>query len=144
MLGCTDDLTAEYFSSRSGDMSIQVNSTMTVRRTMALAQVIPQYRQTQGQGKRRLLTPDEVLRLPNQELLVVIRGHNLLKLEKVDYTELPLSKEIVRSSVLEYRPEQLPDAPQAQAPFSREEESPQEKPLRKPRLYGVSKPPEEF
>lgn len=144
MLGCTDDLTAEYFSSRSGDMSIQVNSTMTVRQTMALAQVIPQYRQTQGQGKRRLLTPDEVLRLPNQELLVVIRGHNLLKLEKVDYTELPMGKEIVRSSVLEYRPEQLPNAPQAQAPFSREEESPQEKPLRKPRLYGVSKPPEEF
>ena len=57
MLGCTDDLTAEYFSSRSGDMSIQVNSTMTVRQTMAVAQVIPQYRQTQGQGKRRLLTP---------------------------------------------------------------------------------------
>ena len=105
MLGCTDDVTAEYFSARSGDMSIQVNSTMTVRQTMAVAQVIPQYRQTQGQGKRRLLTPDEVLRLPNQELLVVIRGHNLLKLEKVDYTELPLSKEIVRSSVLEYTPE---------------------------------------
>ena len=144
MLGCTDDLTAEYFSSRSGDMSIQVNSTMTVRQTMALAQVIPQYRQTQGQGKRRLLTPDEVLRLPNQELLVVIRGHNLLKLEKVDYTELPMGKEIVRSSVLEYRPERLPNAPQAQAPFSREAESPQEKPQRKPRLYGVSKPPEEF
>lgn len=144
MLGCTDDLTAEYFSSRSGDMSIQVNSTMTVRQTMAVAQVIPQYRQTQGQGKRRLLTPDEVLRLPNQELLVVIRGHNLLKLEKVDYTELPLSKEIVRSSVLEYRPERLPNAPQAQAPFSREVKSPQEKSQRKPRLYGVSKPPDGF
>ena len=144
MLGCTDDLTAEYFSSRSGDMSIQVNSTMTVRQTMAVAQVIPQYRQTQGQGKRRLLTPDEVLRLPNQELLVVIRGHNLLKLEKVDYTELPMGKEIVRSSVLEYRPERLPDTPPEQAPFSREVESPQEKPQRKPRLYGVSKPPEEF
>ena len=144
MLGCTDDLTAEYFSSRSGDMSIQVISTMTVRQTMALAQVIPQYRQTQGQGKRRLLTPDEVLRLPNQELLVVIRGHNLLKLEKVDYTELPMAEEIVRSSVLEYRPERPLGAPQAQAPFSREEESPQEKPLRKPRLYSVSKPPDGF
>ena len=144
MLGCTDDLTAEYFSSRSGDMSIQVNSTMTVRQTMALAQVIPQYRQTQGQGKRRLLTPDEVLRLPNQELLVVIRGHNLLKLEKVDYTELPMAEEIVRSSVLEYTPERLPYTPQEQAPFSREVESPQEQPQRKPRLYSVSKPPEEF
>ena len=109
-----------------------------------MAQVIPQYRQTQGQGKRRLLTPDEVLRLPNQELLVVIRGHNLLKLEKVDYTELPLSKEIVRSSVLEYTPEQLPDTPPEQGPFSRKDEAAKEKPQRKPRLYGVSKPPEEF
>ena len=51
---------------------------------MAVAQVIPEYRQTQGQGKRRLLTPDEVLRLPNDELLVVIRGHNILRLKKLD------------------------------------------------------------
>ena len=144
MLGCTDDLTAEYFSSRSGDMSIQVNSTMTVRQTMAVAQVIPQYRQTQGQGKRRLLTPDEVLRLPNQELLVVIRGHNLLKLEKVDYTELPMVKEIVRSSVLEYTPERLPDTPPEQASRSRGDETPQEKPQRKPRLYSSVKPPDNF
>ena len=65
MLGCTDDVTAEYISARSGDMSVQVNSTMTVRQTIAVAQVIPQYRHTEGQGRRRLLTPDEVLRLPN-------------------------------------------------------------------------------
>ena len=143
MLGCTDDLAAEYFSARSGDVSIQVNSTMTVRQTMAVAQVIPQYRQTQGQGKRRLLTPDEVLRLPNGELLVVIRGHNLLKLEKVDYTELPMAREIIRTSVLEYAPEQEPSKPPGPEPVPKEE-SPREKPRRKARLYSVSQPPEEF
>ena len=74
MLGCTDDVTAEYFSGRSGEMSIEVSSTMTTRQTIAIAQVIPQYRQTQGQGRRKLLTPDEVLRLPNTELLCIIRG----------------------------------------------------------------------
>ena len=51
MLGCTDDVTAEYISARSGDMSVQVNSTMTVRQTIAVAQVIPQYRHTEGQGR---------------------------------------------------------------------------------------------
>lgn len=85
MLGCTDEVSAEYFSARSGDMSVEINSTMTVRKTIAVAQVIPQYRQTEGQGRRRLLTPDEVLRIPNEELLVVIRGHNVLKLKKFDY-----------------------------------------------------------
>ena len=50
MLGCTDEVSAEYFSARSGDMSVEINSTMTVRKTIAVAQVIPQYRQTEGQG----------------------------------------------------------------------------------------------
>ena len=68
MLGCTDDVTAEYFSARSGDMTVEVNSTMTTRQSIAIAQVIPQYRYTQGLGRRRLLTPDEVLRLPNDGL----------------------------------------------------------------------------
>ena len=44
MLGCTDDVTASYFSTRSGDMSIQVESTMTTKQTVAVAQMIPQYR----------------------------------------------------------------------------------------------------
>jgi len=72
-------------------MSVEINSTMTVRKTIAVAQVIPQYRQTEGQGRRRLLTPDEVLRIPNEELLVIIRGHNVLKLKKFDYA-LPCSQ----------------------------------------------------
>ena len=73
MLGCTDDVTAEHFSDRCGDMSVEVNTTMTVRRTIAFAQVIPQYRHTEGQGRRKLLTPDEVLRLPSDEILCIIR-----------------------------------------------------------------------
>ena len=102
MLGCTDDVTADYFSERSGDMSVMVNSTMTVRQTIAVAQVIPQYRHTEGQGKRRLLTSDEVLRLPNTEMLVVIRGCNVLKLEKLDYTKHWMAKLIDRHNIAEY------------------------------------------
>ena len=104
MLGCTDEVSAEYFSARSGDMSVEINSTMTVRKTIAVAQVIPQYRQTEGQGRRRLLTLDEVLRIPNEELLVVIRGHNVLKLKKFDYADHPLAKELTPVSILDYTP----------------------------------------
>ncbi len=104
MLGCTDDVTAEYISARSGDMSIMVDSTMTVKRTIAVAQVIPQYRENQGQGKRRLLTPDEVLRLPHEELLVILRGQNILKLEKFDFTRHPMAKQMVPTSIRSYKP----------------------------------------
>ena len=77
---------------------------MTVRRTIAVAQVIPQYRHTEGQGKRRLLTPDEVLRLPNDELLCIVRGCNILKLRKFDYTNHPMARQIRRVSVYDYEP----------------------------------------
>lgn len=50
MLGCTDDITAEYVSARSGDMSIQIDTTMTMRKTIAIAQVIPGIPTSGGTG----------------------------------------------------------------------------------------------
>ena len=143
MLGCTDDLTADYISERSGDMSIQVDSTMTVKKTVAVAQVIPQYRETQGQGKRKLLTPDEVLRLPHEEMLVIIRGQNILKLNKFDYTRHPMAKEMTRVSIMDYNP-RIRYVPPTQA----EADMPSEqKPRREPRSRKLSRsdaPPVEF
>ena len=104
MLGCTDEVSAKYFSERSGEMSIEVNSTMTTRRTLAVAQIIPQYRHTQGLGKRKLLTPDEVLRLPNEKMLCVVRGCNVLMLDKLDFTKHPYSRLIRKISVYDYKP----------------------------------------
>lgn len=140
MLGCTDDISAEYFSARSGDMSIQINTTMTVRQTLAVAQMIPQYRHTEGQGKRRLLTPDEVLRLPNEELLVIIRGHNVLKLNKLDYTRLPMAAQIEKRSILDYTPQ--PSITRA-TPEPVPEPKPERKKMR-PSLYSSASPPEDF
>ena len=99
MLGATDDVTAEYFSARSGDMTVEVNSTMTTRQSLALAQVIPQYRYTEGIGRRRVLTPDEVLRLPNDELLIILRGQKVLRAKKFDFTEHPYAKDCERTSI---------------------------------------------
>ena len=142
MLGCTDDMTAQYFSSRSGDMSIRVDSTSTTRQTMAVAQFIPQYRQTEGQGRRKLLTTDEVLRLPNEELLCIIRGCNVLRLKKLDYTRHPMAGELERTSILDYRAvQQLTPKP---VPVTSDRDEP--KPARKSTssLYSSAKPPADF
>lgn len=152
MLGCTDDVTAEYFSGRSGEMSIEVSSTMTTRQTIALAQVIPQYRQTQGQGRRKLLTPDEVLRLPNTELLCIIRGCNILKLNKLDYTKHPMAQEMTGTSIMDYQPQVSP-AGFPQTDFDREEVREVSQPERreekktiqkKKSLYSSAQPPADF
>lgn len=144
MLGCTDDLSAEYFSARSGDMSIEVKSTMTVRKTIAVAQMIPQYRQTEGQGKRRLLTPDEVLRLPNEELLCIIRGYNIVKLKKLDYTRHPMASQIAKISIQDYHPMTVStetEACQTETDLVKPDPQPAK---RKASLYSSAKPPEDF
>lgn len=145
MLGCTDDVSAEYFSARSGDMSIEVQSIMTVRKTLTLAQVIPQYRDTQAQGRRRLLTPDEVLRLPNEELLIIIRGHNLLKAKKFDYEQHPMAKQLRPCSIMDYTPTpcQSVDLDSSYAESQIMLEEPTKKTIRKG-LYRSAKPPSEF
>lgn len=42
-----------------------------------------------GVGKRKLLTMDEVLRLPITEALVIVRGKKLLQVDKCDYSRHP-------------------------------------------------------
>ena len=110
MLGCTDKLTADYFSERSGDMTVDLNNVMTNRRTLAVAQIIPEYRQMDGVGRRKVMLPDEILRLPQNELLCVVRGCNVLRLEKVDYTRHPFADKIIKTSVRDYKPK-LPEIP---------------------------------
>ena len=157
MLGCSDSETASFYSDRAGDMSIQINTTMTVRQTMAVAQVIPQYRHTEGQGRRKLLTPDEVLRLPNEELLCVIRGQNVLKLNKFDFTKHPMSKKIRRVSIMDYNPSAFPHTDfykppdtdtQSPAemilPEKTEENQPNSRPSSRRKLYSSATPPSEF
>lgn len=53
---------------------------------------VPEYSETSSVGKRMLLLPDEVLRFPIDQMLLIIRGQKVLKLRKMDYTEHPDAK----------------------------------------------------
>lgn len=88
-LGCTDPLTAEFVSSRTGLASVAVTSKAKQLGTWRISDYTPEYRETSGVGKRPVLTPDEVLRLPIDEALIIIRGKKILKVDKLDYSKHP-------------------------------------------------------
>lgn len=88
-LGCTDELTAEFISSRTGLASVAVSSKSKQLGTWRISNYTPEYRETSGVGKRPVLTPDEVLRLPIDQALVIIRGKKALKVNKFDYSKHP-------------------------------------------------------
>ena len=88
-LGCVDELTAKYISDRSGEVSINVTSKAKQLGTWRVSDYTPEYRETSGVGKRKLLTMDEVLRLPIHRALVIIRGRKVLQVDKFDYASHP-------------------------------------------------------
>ena len=88
-LGCTDELTAEFISSRTGLASVSVSSKSKQLGTWRISNYTPEFRETSGVGKRPVLTPDEVLRLPIKQALVIIRGQKVLKVDKMDYSKHP-------------------------------------------------------
>lgn len=88
-LGCTDELTAEFISARTGLASVSVSSKSKQLGTWRISNYTPEFRETSGVGKRPVLTPDEVLRLPIKQALVIIRGQKVLKVDKMDYSKHP-------------------------------------------------------
>ena len=104
-LGCVDELTAKYISDRSGEVSVNVQSRAKQLNSMRISNYTPQYRETDGVGRRKLLTMDEVLRLPTEKELIIIRGKKLLKADKFDYTKHPEYKNLVPCKASAHIPE---------------------------------------
>lgn len=78
--------TATYFSDRSGEVTVGVSSVRKNLSTVRMSNYVPDYSETSSVGKRKLLLPDEVLRLPIEQAIVIIRGQKILRVRKMDYT----------------------------------------------------------
>ena len=131
-LGCTDEATAKFLSDRTGEITIGVQSTARQLSSWQVSSYTPQYRETSGLGRRKLMTMDEILRMPLAQELVIIRGHNVLQCEKFDYSLHPDAQRLVKSRASEYIPAPEP-------PEEKEAEKPEggvpDKPVRPRKKY---------
>lgn len=87
-LGCNDTETAEFISGLSGIASIRVLSTKDSRNTSLGNRTIFQgYQIGEGDGKRNLLNPDEVRRLPREDVIIYHNGRNILQAHRCGFIE---------------------------------------------------------
>ena len=122
-LGCTDALTAEFISDRTGEASISVTSKAKQLGTWRVSNYTPEYRETSGVGRRKLMTMDEVLRMDIDKALILIRGKNVLEVDKYDYSKHPGQKAAAEQGRLpcpawranQPQEKQTPSAPPSQA-----------------------------
>ena len=105
LLACGDDLTADYFSKRCGQTTTVVESTRVTKQTLAIAQVIPSYGESSGEGKRELMTPYEIKTLRKSReyrMLVAVQDQPVLDLDRFDYTRHWMSKQIQQIEIEDF------------------------------------------
>lgn len=103
-LGCTDELTATFISNRTGDATVGVESTAKQLNSLRVSNYTPDYRETNTVGNRKLMMPDEILRFPIEQALVILRGRKVFKVDKYDYTNHPDSKKLIKSRATDHIP----------------------------------------
>lgn len=104
-LGCNDMTTAEYYSKRTGGITVSVASIRKNYNTIRATNYVPEYTESSSVGKRELLMPDEVLRYPLDQGLLIIRGQKVYRFQKMDYTQHPDAKRLRMEKVEEHIPE---------------------------------------
>ena len=112
-LGCTDALTAQFISDRTGEASITVTSKGKQLNSWRVSNYTPEYRETSGVGKRKLMTMDEVLRMDVDKALVILRGKKVLEVDKYDYSKHPESKKLRAGKAASHVPAWQSDAQKA-------------------------------
>ena len=136
-LGCTDALTAQFISDRTGEASIAVTSKAKQLGTWRISNYTPEYRETSGVGKRKLMTMDEVLRMDVDRALVILRGRNVLEVDKYDYSKHPESKKLRASKAASH----VPAWQTAQRPAEAKEVKPAPPKPKAPRSKPAAKKP---
>ena len=87
-LGCNDIETANFMSELSGVASIRVLSTKDSRgSSLGYRGAFQGYQIGEGDGKRNLMNPDEVRRLPREDVLIYHNGRNILQAHRCGYIE---------------------------------------------------------
>lgn len=91
-LGCNDTETANFISDLCGVSSIRVVSVKDNKTSFGTRGLWQGYSIGEGDGKRPLLNPDEVRRLPRSNVLLYHNGNNILQIQRCGYDLHPFSK----------------------------------------------------
>ena len=108
-MGINDVPTAEFFCESIGVATVESTS---IRKENSIEGEFADFGQKNTTSvKRNLLNVDEILRLPTNKMLIALRGNKPILLDKVIFTEHPISKKLKDSPITDYFPEWTKNMP---------------------------------
>lgn len=103
-LGCNESTTAEYFSALTGLSTIEVETIRKNLKTVRLTDYVPDMARNSGVGQRPVYTPDEIMRLDTDEMLLFVRGTKMIRLKKFPFYKHPEALKLRRIMPQEFLP----------------------------------------
>ncbi len=103
-LGCNESTTAEYFSALTGLSTIEVETIRKNLKTVRLTDYVPDMARNSGVGQRPVYTPDEIMRLDTDEMLLFVRGTKMIRLKKFPFFKHPEALKLRRIMPQEFLP----------------------------------------
>ena len=103
-MGCSDSTTAKFISDKTGIATIALSTQATTTSNISLGHD-EAIKVNSSVGKRNIYTPDEILRFPNDELMLFFSGHSPLRAKKFDYSKHPDASKLTSSNVTTHVPE---------------------------------------
>lgn len=98
-IGCNDPDTAQFFSDRAGEATIQVRTDQHEKMEAALTFG---HRHSTGEGKRKIFTPDELMTFDMDECLIVWQALYAMKAYKYPYKAHPEANQMKPISIADY------------------------------------------
>ena len=99
-MGCNDIASASYVTSILGTSTI---STESIRKENGFDGNFTLGMLNEGTSQRNLMNPDELIKLDNDKLIIIIRGQKPLIAYKYDYSEHILSQDIEEIEIEKYK-----------------------------------------
>lgn len=100
ILGIQEVTGAKYVSDFLGYKTILVKS-----KTRKIAEITDFGSERKDYKERRLLNPDEIIRMPRDEALLLVAENYPMRLKKMDYTKNPMCDQLKPSPLSKYRPQ---------------------------------------
>lgn len=100
-----DTMKKEAVLAPTGEITVSVASIRKNFFTIRATDYVPEYSESRSIGKRQLLLPDEILRYPLDQGILIIRGHNVLRFKKMDYTEHADAGKLKMEKVVDHIPD---------------------------------------
>lgn len=104
-LGCNDETSAKYYSEKTGISTIEVGTEQRSLKTFRITDYTPEVRQSEGEGKRYVINPDELQRFKYKDELIFCKGFNVFRCNKFDYELHPEAKKLEYEKAAGHVPE---------------------------------------